>query len=143
MIPVLRNQVKPQTAQVQGGAVISLMINSRCTMIFALALVLGGCAQMHDSTDYERHANSRISTPLAGGDFIWYDVKLTPALPLDNDQAERERMVWLQAWLAQRNLCPSGYEIEERRPFEFLEHNPAQMDVRYKVRCRVAPVDID
>ena len=105
--------------------------------------MLAGCAQMHDSTDYERHANSRISTPLAGGDFIWFDVKLTPALPLENAEAERRRMIWLQAWLEQRNLCQAGFEIEERRPFEFLEHNPAQMDMRYKVRCKVEIVDND
>ena len=122
---------------------MSLMINSRAVPVVAIAAILTGCAQMHDSTDYERHANSRISTPLAGGDFIWYDVKLTPALPLENDQAEQQRMVWLRAWLEQRNLCPAGYEIEERRPFEFLEHNPAQMDMRYKVRCKVEVIATD
>lgn len=107
-------------------------------LLVAVALMGTGCDRMHDNRDYERHSNSRISNPLAGGDYIWFDVKLTPALPLDNEMAERQRQIWLQSWLTQRKLCPAGYEIVERRPFEFLEHNPAHMDLRYKVRCLVA-----
>lgn len=114
-------------------------VTSRLTGFFGLAvlLVLAGCDTLHDSSDYERHSNSRISKPLAGGDFFWFDVKLTPATPLANEQAEQQRQAWLQAWLVQRKLCPAGYEIAERRPFEFLEHNPERMDIRYKVRCLV------
>ena len=48
-----------------------------------------------------------------------------------------QRMEWLEGWLEVRKLCANGYEILERRPFEFLEHNPAQYDLRYKVQCKV------
>jgi len=100
-------------------------------------LLLVGCAQMHDSEDYRRHTMSRISQPHGGGDFLWFDVKITAALPLDNEAAEQQRQKWLQMWLVQRNLCPEGYEIVERRPFDFLEDNPARLDIRYKVQCIV------
>ena len=96
---------------------------------------LNACSQLHESPDYERHTNSRITQPLDGGDYYWFDVKLTPTMPLESEAAEARRQVWLQTWLLQRSLCPAGYEVVERRPFEFLEHNPARMDIRYKVRC--------
>ena len=105
-------------------------------------LTLGACSQMHESPDYKRHQYSRISTPLAGGDYFWFDVKITPELPLEDPAAEQQRQIWLQSWLLQRGLCPAGYEVTERRPFEFLEHNPAQLDIRYKVICIVeAPAE--
>lgn len=109
----------------------------RYLLLLVSAGVFSGCSQMHESPDYERHTNSRISQPLDGGDYYWYDVKVTPAMPLDSEAAETKRQLWLQTWLQQRRLCPAGYEVDERREFEFLEHNPAQMDIRYKVRCVV------
>jgi hypothetical protein len=111
-------------------------VKSGLLMLAAISMT-AGCQQMHESADYERHRQSRISQPLAGGDFYWFDVKVTAALPLENDAAEQQRQIWLQTWLLQRKLCPAGYEILERRPFEFQEHNPAQLDIRYKVRCVV------
>ena len=99
--------------------------------------VLAGCSQMHDSEDYRRHTMSRISKPHTGGDYLWFDVKITAALPLENEAAEQQRQLWLQDWLEQRGMCPNGYEIAERRPFDFLEDNPARMDIRYKVKCVV------
>lgn len=102
-----------------------------------IPLLLAGCAQMHDSEDFRRHTMSRISQPHGGGDFFWFDVKITPALPLENEAAEQQRQIWLQTWLVQRGMCPDGYEVVERRPFEFLEDNPARLDIRYKVQCIV------
>lgn len=103
------------------------------------AAVLGGCEAMHDSPDFARHSYSQISSPLQGGDYYWFDVKLTAELPADSDSAEAVRMQWLESWLLQRRVCDQGYDILERRPFEFLEHNPARYDLRYKVRCVTAP----
>ena len=108
-----------------------------CFVLAVCGATLTGCSQMHESPDYERHTNSRISQPLDGGDYYWFDVKVTPAMPLESEAAETKRQIWLQTWLLQRRLCPAGYEVIERRPFEFLEHNPARMDIRYKVRCVV------
>ena len=51
------------------------------------------------------------------------------------------RMQWLEGWLERRGLCVHGYEVLERRAFDFLEHNPARYDLRYKVQCTVAPPD--
>jgi len=115
--------------------------------ILSVLLVLSGscvttaCQQMHDSPDYERHVNSRLTTPMDGGDYIWFDVKLSASMPLEDETAEARRQVWLQTWLLQRKLCPNGYEVLERRPFEFLEYNPEQLDLRYKVSCLAAQSD--
>lgn len=122
-------------------------VQSRATVVQAhtvaallLTLLLAGCGGMrsiHDSPDFYRHSYSQLSKPLEGGDFYWFDVKLTPEYPADSEAAEAVRMGWLSAWLETRKTCVNGYEIVEKRPFDFLEHNPAQYDLRYKVRCSV------
>ncbi len=107
----------------------------RSLLVVVVAAVLAGCQQMHESVDYERHSLSRLSMPLSGENFFWFDVRLTPEYPLESEAAETRRQMWLQLWLLQRGICPFGYEILERRPFEFQEYNPEQMDIRYKVSC--------
>ena len=104
------------------------------------ALLVAACGpSIHDSKDFARHSLSQLSAPRDGGDFVRFDVKLTPEYPDKNELAEQKRMEWLEDWLAVRKLCANGYEILERREFDFLEHNPAQYDLRYKVQCKVAP----
>jgi hypothetical protein len=49
------------------------------------------------------------------------------------------RMQWLAAWLETRKACLNGYEILQRRAFDYSEHNPARYDLRYKVQCQVLP----
>lgn len=106
------------------------------------AFLLAGCSSsIHDSADYSRHSLSQLSTPMGGGDFMWFDVKSTPEYPDDNEAAETVRMQWLTSWLANRKMCANGYEIIERREFEFLENNPGQYDLRYKVQCKVVVPD--
>jgi hypothetical protein len=106
------------------------------------AVLLAGCSgSIHDSPDYYRHSLSQLSTPMDGGDYLWFDVKLTPEYPESNPAAEDQRLRWLSDWLAVRKICENGYEILERREFEFLEHNPARYDLRYKVQCFVPPVE--
>ena len=73
------------------------------------------------------------------GGYYWFDVKLTPEFPDNNEAAEAVRMQWLGEWLAIRKTCLAGFDVLERRPFDFLEHNPGQYDLRYKVTCVVAP----
>jgi hypothetical protein len=108
------------------------------SVVFVAVLLTVGCGpSIHDSKDFVRHSLSQLSTPTGGGDFMWFDVKLTPEYPNDNPISEAKRMEWLQDWLEVRKLCANGYEILERRPFEFLEHNPGQYDLRYKVQCKV------
>jgi len=110
----------------------------------SLAGLLVGCSAMealHESPDYYRHSLSQLSTPLDGGDFYWFDVKLTAEYPDDSEGAEAVRMNWLTAWLASRKACLNGYEIVDRREFYYMEHNPARYDLRYKVRCEVPMPD--
>ena len=104
---------------------------------------MSACQQLdsiHDSPDFYRHSYSQLSTPMSGeGGYYWFDVKLTPEFPDNNDAAEAVRMQWLEEWLAIRKTCLPGFEVLERRPFDFLEHNPGQYDLRYKVTCLVVP----
>ena len=113
----------------------------KVTYIFflPLLLLLSGCATVHQSEDFARHTYSQLSSPLDQGDYFWFDVETTPELPDQSEAAEARRMEWLGTWLVTRKLCAAGYEIDERRSFEFLEHNPARYDLRYKVRCKVPP----
>ncbi|MGI9292298.1 MAG: hypothetical protein ACR2QG_13625 [Gammaproteobacteria bacterium] len=112
--------------------------------VFAIAilslLMLWGCSpSIHESREFERHSMSQLSTPRDGGDYVWFDVKLTAEFPDNNEYAEDKRMEWLEGWLEVRNICGNGYEIIERREFGYLEHNPARYDLRYKVQCKVMP----
>jgi hypothetical protein len=108
---------------------------------FALVVLLAtGCStDLHQSPDYYRHSLSQLSAPMDGGDYLWFDVMLTPEYPDNNEAAEAARMQWLTAWLATRKICANGYSIIERRPFDFMENNPARYDLRYKVQCAVTP----
>ncbi len=107
----------------------------RFFLLLIAGMLLAACDAMHESPDYDRHTLSQLSQPLDGSPWYWFDVTFTPEMPEESELAEAKRMEWLAAWLAQRKFCPNGYEIVERRPFEFLEHNPAQHDMRYKVQC--------
>ena len=112
---------------------------SAAMAIDGVLLVVTGCSKsIHESKDYYRHSLSQLSVPRDGGDFVWFDVKLSPEYPDSNPAAEEQRMEWLEDWLEVRQMCANGYEILERREFGFLEHNPAQYDLRYKVQCKVA-----
>lgn len=110
--------------------------------VAVFTVFVAGCSamdSMHESPDYYRHSLSQLSQPLDGtsADFFWFDVKLSPEYPDNNEAAEAARMQWLTAWLETRKACMNGYEILERRKFEFTEHNPARYDLRYKVQCKV------
>jgi len=112
-----------------------MMTSQRIVFMMFFALI-AGCASIHESEDYRRHTLSQLAAPMDGGDFYWFDVTVTPEMPDESEAAEAVRMEWVSAWLESRRLCPNGYSIIERRPFEFLEHNPADHDLRYKVRCK-------
>jgi hypothetical protein len=116
----------------------------RLLILVALATGLAGCSamdSMHESPDYYRHSLSQLSQSLdgTGTDFFWFDVKFSPEYPDNSEAAEAVRMQWLAAWLETRKACLNGYEILQRRAFDYSEHNPARYDLRYKVQCRVLP----
>jgi hypothetical protein len=102
-------------------------------------LGLAACGSIHESPDFARHSLSQMSEPSEGGDYLWFDVMLTPEHPGGNENAEAMRMQWLEAWLEVRKICGDGYVILERREFDFLEHNPGRYDLRYKIQCDVPP----
>jgi hypothetical protein len=133
--------MQPKAAFCGGVWVVFAELGMRTIVVVCLALVgLVACDKsIHDSKDFYRHSLSQLSTPQGGGDFMWFDVKLTPEYPESNSYAEDKRMEWLEGWLVTRKMCSNGYEILERRKFEFLEHNPARYDLRYKVQCEVGP----
>lgn len=107
------------------------------TGLIALLALLAGCAAdvLDKSADFDRHRFSRIVQPFDKPDKIYFDVLFAPDFPADDPVAEATRMKWLQAWLEQRRLCPSGHEVASRRPFEYLEDNPAGYQQRWEIRC--------
>ena len=118
------------------------MIKIRDSLVpVVLALVVASCASMHESKDFERHRNSQLEVPYDRDDVFYFDASFTAQYPDDDGAAEAVRLEWLAQWLDQRSLCPDGFEVVTRRPFEFLEHNPARHDVRYEVKCKSSPPD--
>ncbi|MGI9308476.1 MAG: hypothetical protein ACR2P6_04375 [Gammaproteobacteria bacterium] len=105
--------------------------------LFCAALIgLSACAEIHKSPDFVRHNNSRFSEP-DNVDVLYFDVYTGAEYPADNEAAESVRMGWLAAWLDQFNLCASGYDVIQRREFNYLENNPGRYDLRYEVQCKV------
>lgn len=118
------------------------MIEIRDRLVLSvLILLVASCASMHESKDFERHRNSQLEVPYDRDDVFYFDVSFTAQYPDDDEAAEVIRLEWLDQWLAQRSLCPEGFEVVTRRPFEFLEDNPARHDVRYEVKCKSSPPD--
>ena len=107
-------------------------------MMFWLIGAFAGCANVHESKDYERHRYSQIVTPFDRNDVVFVDVKFDPRYPDNNAAAEQQRMQWIAAWLEARQLCGDGFEIAQRRPFGDMENNPARYDIRYEVKCTSA-----
>lgn len=106
---------------------------------------LAGCTAFDTPDTYNRHRLSDITLPRDGsgsaaqgtsGDIFFFDVTVTAEFPDDNAAAEAERMDWLEEWLEQRHMCPSGYEILKKRKFDYMEDNPARRDLRYEARCK-------
>jgi hypothetical protein len=113
-------------------------------VLLAAATLAGGCAAFDTPNTYNRHRLSDITEPRDGmggdgGDVLFFDVSVTAEFPDNNAAAEATRMTWLAEWLESRAMCPAGHEVVNRRPFDFMEHNPARRDLRYEVRCKAAP----
>ncbi len=104
-----------------------------------LAIVLTGCASFQESPDYIRHRYSQLSEPFNRSDVLYFDAMFDPNYPDGDAAAEAKRMEWLSGWLEQRKMCPDGYRVLKRRPFDMYEHNPGRYDIRYEVQCKVKP----
>lgn len=110
-----------------------------CLVVGACAALLGACNAMNDRTDYNRHRFSDITVPHDRTDLFYFDVTTGGDFPADDPTAEAERMKWLDGWMRQRKMCPTGPEVLKKRPFDYLEDNPARRDLRYEVRCKAGP----
>lgn len=105
-----------------------------------LVAMVAGCTALDDPTDYNRHRLTEITIPRDRTDIFFYDVTTDAAFPPDDPSAEAARMHWLDLWMNVRAMCPGGHEVVKRRPFDFLEDNPAHHDLRYEVRCKPMPL---
>jgi len=101
-----------------------------------LAALVVGCASLHESPDFVRHRHSQLTEPYDRSDVVYFDAMFDLNYPDDDPVAEAKRMEWLSDWLEQIHMCPDGYEIVKRRPFDMLENNPARYDIRYEVKCK-------
>ena len=112
----------------------------RFGLVFAIAasLLLTACSGIDKSADFDRHRYSQLTTPRDRPGVAYFDVIFPPEYPADDPVAEAARLSWLKVWLAQRSLCPGGFEVAQRRPFDYLEDNPRGYQQRWDVACRTA-----
>ena len=114
-----------------------LLMSPAALTVMAAALMAGCAADVLDkSVDFDRHRNSRIFQPHDRPDKIYFDVRFSPEYPGDDPAADLARLAWLDGWLKQRGLCEAGHEVAERRPFDYLEDNPAGYTQRWEIRCK-------
>ncbi len=116
----------------------AMMLENQLGTILLLTILSSGCTDIYKSEDFRRHQFSELTIPHDGGGAMYFDVTFTPEFPDGDEAAETERMAWLQGWLDQRKMCGNGFEIDNRREFEYTEDNPAHYDIRYEVKCTSA-----
>lgn len=105
--------------------------------ILLLAVLLSGCMDaLEKSEDFDRHRFSGLTMPYGSPGTIYFDVKFNADFPEGSAAAEEARMRWLAGWLEQRGLCPAGFDVTERRPFDYLEDNPRGYQQRWTVVCK-------
>jgi hypothetical protein len=97
-------------------------------LIIAAAL-LTGCATM------DRPVMSHFE-PLAGDTFRYVAKTDRLAYREDSADAEAERMRWLQTYLNDNKLCPSGYEITSRKPVVTADTFARAHTIFYAGRCK-------
>ena len=103
-------------------------------------MLAAGCTGTLDkSDDFDRHRYSQLVQPFDRRGQIYFDVLFSSAYPVDDPAADVKRTAWLGAWLAQKRLCIGGHEVAIRRPFDYLEDNPAGFQQRWEIRCLAVP----
>jgi hypothetical protein len=112
----------------------------RFGLVFTLAasLLLAACAGIEKSADFDRHRYSQLTTPRDRPGVSYFDLMFPAEYPADDPVADAARMRWLGTWLAQRGLCPEGFDVAKRRAFDYLEDNPRGYQQRWEVTCRAA-----
>jgi hypothetical protein len=120
-------------------AVVCSGLSLRLYLVAAvLASLLTACSGMEKSADFDRHRYSQLTTLRDRPGLMYFDLRFPAEFPLDDPAADAARMGWLGTWLAQRSLCPSGFDVSKRRAFDYLEDNPRGYQQRWEVVCRTA-----
>lgn len=109
--------------------------------LLGVLATLAGCAaaDRQSVADFDRHRYSQLVQSYARPGVIFFDVAYPPQYPRDSLEGEDARLGWLAGWMKLRGLCPAGYDVQQRRPFDYLEDNPAGYAERWEVACRAAP----
>ncbi len=111
---------------------------TRRPAITAALLGLSACGTLDQPSDFDRHRFSQLLVPYDRPGVMYFDVRFTAEYPQGEAAADAVRMSWLDGWLRQRGVCPAGAEVLEKRPFDYLEDNPARYDERWEIHCRAA-----
>lgn len=106
--------------------------------VVILVLLVTACNGIEKSADFDRHRYSQLTTPRDRPGVIYFDLVFPAEFPRDDPAADAARMRWLGVWLAQRGLCPQGFDVSRRRAFDYLEDNPRGYQQRWEVVCRTA-----
>jgi hypothetical protein len=91
------------------GPVRRIPMTVRCSMIaVAAGLALSACS------NYEKIKTTTFE-PSGSRDFTFKAIA-DAGSPIDSSEAEKQRLAWLEEYLAQNRFCQKGYSIRERRP---------------------------
>jgi hypothetical protein len=112
-----------------------------CALLAGVWVILAavGCSTPGPRvTDFDRHRYSQLVEPPGESGTLYFDVRFSAEYPRDDPSADTVRLAWLDGWLKLRRICPAGSDVVRRRPFDFLEDNPARYDERWEIACRPA-----
>ncbi len=98
-------------------------------------MVLAGCADIHNSVDYDRHQMSNLRPSEDNPSHYVFEAQLSPKYP-DTEAGEEARMEWVATWMELQHDCPDGFEVLDRRSIAPNEPNRYRSDLRYEVACR-------
>ena len=95
----------------------------RAVGIIAMVVMLTGCSSWDRSiTQFE---------PFADGTFR-YQAFADRIYPVDSPGAEQDRLGWLGEFLRESNMCPSGFNVTERKA---VQKSYLVYDVIYYGKC--------
>jgi hypothetical protein len=84
----------------------------RVWLTVIVAVLVTACGGIEKSADFDRHRYSQLTTRPATARKSSTLIVLFPAeFPRDDPAAEAARMRWLGVWLAQRSICPQGFDV--------------------------------